>query len=316
MGLVEEAEGARRPHMPVTWYLPRPARLTEFLWMNEHIVSEHTCLHILVCTCLPANHSLPQLYVPLVCEQGAVVNGGSGAYDAYDDGIGSGRSYDDRSYYDGSGRSYADRSYHDRSYDGSGRCYDDRSYYDRSYDDGSGGDGDGGAYERGGGAGAYGDRGGGSSAGGYPERGGYSERGGNLPPPWTTHVSTRTGKPYWYNTETQSTTWTCPIKEPEPVVHSAPVVNGGSGAYDAYDDGIDSGRSYDDRSYDDGSGRSYASYDRGESSGCSAAPPASSYGERGDRAYAARDVQDMRDMRDMRDMPPHAAPAVTLTEPE
>jgi hypothetical protein len=46
----------------------------------------------------------------------------------------------------------------------------------------------------------------------------------NLPPPWTTHVSTRTGKPYWYNTETKLTTWTYPVKEQEPVVHSAPVV--------------------------------------------------------------------------------------------
>ena len=33
----------------------------------------------------------------------------------------------------------------------------------------------------------------------------------NLPPPWTAHVSTRTGEPYWHNSDTKKTTWTCPV---------------------------------------------------------------------------------------------------------
>jgi hypothetical protein len=42
----------------------------------------------------------------------------------------------------------------------------------------------------------------------------------NLPPPWTTHVSTQTGNPYWYNPETKETTWTRPVKQPEPLLKS------------------------------------------------------------------------------------------------
>jgi len=34
----------------------------------------------------------------------------------------------------------------------------------------------------------------------------------NLPPPWTAHVSTRTGERYWYNSDTKKTTWTCPVQ--------------------------------------------------------------------------------------------------------
>jgi len=42
----------------------------------------------------------------------------------------------------------------------------------------------------------------------------------NLPPPWTTRVSTQTGNPYWYNPETKETTWTRPVKQPEPLLKS------------------------------------------------------------------------------------------------
>jgi hypothetical protein len=42
----------------------------------------------------------------------------------------------------------------------------------------------------------------------------------NLPPPWTTRGSTQTGNPYWYNPETKETTWTRPVKQPEPLLKS------------------------------------------------------------------------------------------------
>ena len=32
----------------------------------------------------------------------------------------------------------------------------------------------------------------------------------NLPPPWQEHVSTSTGKPFWYNPESKERTWICP----------------------------------------------------------------------------------------------------------
>jgi hypothetical protein len=38
----------------------------------------------------------------------------------------------------------------------------------------------------------------------------------NLQPPWTAHVSGRTGKTYWYNPETKETSWICPVKKEEP----------------------------------------------------------------------------------------------------
>jgi hypothetical protein len=35
----------------------------------------------------------------------------------------------------------------------------------------------------------------------------------NLPAPWQAHVSTRTGKPYWYNPDTKETTWIYPAQK-------------------------------------------------------------------------------------------------------
>ena len=40
----------------------------------------------------------------------------------------------------------------------------------------------------------------------------------NLPAPWQAHVSTRTGKPYWYNPDSKETTWICPVNKPQPQV--------------------------------------------------------------------------------------------------
>jgi len=38
----------------------------------------------------------------------------------------------------------------------------------------------------------------------------------NLPHPWQQHISSRTGKPYWYNPDTKETTWICPIPKVAP----------------------------------------------------------------------------------------------------
>ena len=38
----------------------------------------------------------------------------------------------------------------------------------------------------------------------------------NVPYPWQQHVSSRTGKFYWYNTETKETTWVCPFPKVAP----------------------------------------------------------------------------------------------------
>jgi hypothetical protein len=43
----------------------------------------------------------------------------------------------------------------------------------------------------------------------------------NLPAPWQAHVSTRTGKPYWYNPDSKETTWICPVNKPQPQVQTS-----------------------------------------------------------------------------------------------
>ena len=43
-----------------------------------------------------------------------------------------------------------------------------------------------------------------------------------LPAPWQEHMSKRTGKPYWYNTETKETTWTHPCRAHAPASHAPP----------------------------------------------------------------------------------------------